>query len=234
MLGVLMLPIILVLVAVIGLTSMFGTAFTNVSQGGTVVYDEKTLQSYANTQYQAEFGGNMSTYEDNILIVFLTNENRDGYDTIAWVGDNVATKINEQFGNQYTAFGIAMQSSINSYYEHSLSGNLAMAVDKITESVESLDLESSYRVQSTGEKNESHLTNHSNLEINEATVNTALKKFTEETDIPIVIVVDSMETVIGKTISSTDIFSVVLFIGMIVVAVVLVVRAFKRREEKEN
>ena len=235
MLGVLMLPIVLVLVAVIGLTSMFGTAFTNVSQGGTVVYDEKTLQSYANTQYQAEFGGNMSTYEDNILIVFLTNENRDGYDTIAWVGDNVATKINEQFGNQYTAFGVAMQSSVDpDYYEYSISKNLAMVVDKMTESVDGLGLESSFVTPSTGEKSDSHLTNHSDLEINEATVNTALKKFTEETDIPIVIVVDSMETVIGKTISSTDIFSVVLFIGMIVVAVVLVVRAFKRREEKEN
>ena len=231
----LMLPIVLVLVAVIGLTSMFGTAFTNVSQGGTVVYDEKALQDYANIQYQAEFGDNMSTYEDNILIVFLTNENRDGYDTIAWVGDNVATKINEQFGNQYTAFGVAMQSSIDpDYYEYSISKNLAMVVDKMTDNVTGLELESSFVTPSTGEKSDSHLTNHSDLEINETTVNASLKKFTEETDIPIVIVVDSMETVIGKTLAVTDIFSVVLFIGMIVVAVVLVVRAFKRREEREN
>ena len=229
-----MLPIILVLVAVIGLTSMFGTAFTNVSQGGTVVYDEKALQSYADQQYNAEFGGNISTYEENILIVFLVNENRDGYDTIAWVGDHIVSDINEQFGNQYTAFGIAMQSSINSYYENSLSGNLAMAVDKMTESVESLDLESSYRVQSTGVKTESHLTNHSNLEINEATVNMALKDFTEATGIPMVIVVDSMETVIGKTLAVTDIFSVVIFIGMIVAAVVLIVRALKRRKGTES
>ena len=235
LLGVLMLPIVLILVAVIGLTSMFGTAFTNVSQGGTVIYDEKALQDYANTQYQAEFGSNMSTYEDNILIVFLTNENRDGYDTIAWVGDNVATKINEQFGNQYTAFGVAMQSSIDAdYYEYSISKNLAMVVDKMTDNVTGLELESSFVTPSIGEKSDSHLTNHSDLAINEATVNASLKKFTEETDIPIVIVVDSMETVIGKTLAVTDIFSVVLFIGMIVVAVVLVVRAFKRREEREN
>lgn len=234
LLGVLMLPIILVLVAVIGLTSMFGTAFTNVSNGGTVVYNEKALQDYANTQYQAEFGDNYATYEDNILIVFLTNETRDGYDTIAWVGDNVATKINEQFGNQYTAFGVAMQSSIGNPYEYSISKNLAMMVDKMTESVDGLGLESSFVTPPTGVQSDSHLTNHSDLAINEATVNTALQKFTEETDIPIVIVVDSMENVIGKTLAVTDIFSVIIFIGMIVAAVVLIVRAFKRREEREN
>lgn len=235
LLGMLMLPIVLVLVAVIGLTSMFGTAFTNVSQGGTVVFDEDKLEEYAKTQYLTEFGDNISTYEHNILIVFLTNENHDGYDTIAYVGDDIATDISLQFGNQYTPFGIAMQSSIDpDGHKNSISKGLAMMVEKMTKSVKDLELESSFSIPPEGEMSDSHLTNHSDLEINETTVNTALKKFTEETDIPIVIVVDSMETVIGKTLAVTDIFSVVLFIGMIVVAVVLVVRAFKRREEREN
>ena len=228
-------PIILIMVAVIGLMSSFGSAFTNVINGGTVKYSEKDLQAYANAQYQAEFGDNIATYEDNILIVFLTNEERDGYDTIAWVGDNINTKINEQFGNQYTAFGVAMQSSIDAdYYEYSISSNLATMVDKMADNVESLGLQSSYRAESLGVKSDSHITNHSDLTINEATVNAALKEFTEKTDIPMVIVVDSMETVIGKTQSTTDIFTVVIFIGMIVVGVVLIVRAVKKKQEQDD
>lgn len=230
-----MLPIVLLMVAVIGFTTMFGTAFANVKNGGTVTYNEKEFQTYANQQYLEEFGDNTGTYEDNIMIVFLTNEERDGYYAIAWVGDNVHTEINKQFGNEYTIFGRAMQSSIDSdYYEFSISKNLAMVVDEMTDSVTALNLKSSFNSQSTGLKTESHLTNHSDLAINEETVETALKAFTEETDIPMVIVVDTMENVFGKTLSFSDVFTMLLFIVLAVVAIVMIVRAVKSKREEQQ
>ena len=230
-----MLPIVLLLVAVIGFTTMFGTAFANVKNGGTVTYNEKEFQTYANQQYMEEFGANSATYEDNIMIVFLTNEERDGYYAIAWVGDNVHTEINKQFGNEYTTFGRAVQNSIDSdYYEFSISKNLAMVVDEMTDSVTALGLDSSFITPSKGAKTESHLTNHSDLAINEDTVENALKKFTEETDIPVVIVVDTMENVFGKTLSFSDVFTMLLFIVLAVVAIVMIVRAVKNRRKQEQ
>lgn len=230
-----MLPFILLLVAIIGFASMFGSAFTNVKNGGTVGYSEKDFQTYANQQYIAEFGDHGDTYEDNILIVFLTNEARDGYDTIVWVGDNVSTDVNKLFGNEYTAFGRAMQNSIDAdYYEFSISKNLAMVVDDMSDSVTALGLESPYVTPSKGEKTESHLTNHSDLSVNEETVETALKKFTEETDIPIVIVVDTAENVFGKELAFSDIFTMILLVGLAVVAIVMIVRAIKNKEERQQ
>lgn len=231
-----MLPFVLLFVAVIGFTAMFGSAFANVKNGGTITYNEQEFQKYADQQYLAEFGGTVSSYEDNILIVFLANEEADGYYTIAWVGDNVHSRINEQFGNEYTPFGIAMQSSIDGdYYAYSISQNLAMAVDKMTDNVTALGLESSFRTQSLGTHVESHLTNNSSLTINENTVEQALTKFTEETDIPIVIVVDTMENVFGKHLSFSDIFTMLIFIGLAVFAIVMIVRTLRaKRNEKQS
>ena len=229
--GALMLPLVLLLVAVIGFFGMFGSALTNVQNGGTVTYNERTFQDYANQQYLTEFESS-SAYEDNILIVFLTNEEADGYYTIAWVGDNLKTQINEQFGNEYTVFGRAMQSSIDTdYYAYSISSNLASVMDKMTDSVTKLNLESSFKVEEDhSEMVESHLTNRSNLAINEETVERSLRGFTEATDIPVVMVVDSMENVFGKSINSGDILTLVVFAGMAAVAIWLIVKAIKGRE----
>jgi hypothetical protein len=65
-------PIIIIVIASVFLFSALGSAFGTVSEGGVVTYDENTFQDYANRQYAAEFGGS-SAYEDNILIVFLTD-----------------------------------------------------------------------------------------------------------------------------------------------------------------
>ena len=229
--GMLIAPIILIMIVVIGLVSIFGTAVANLSNGGQVYYNERDFQDYANQQYINEFGSS-SAYEDNLLIIFLTNEEADGYYTIAWIGDNVNTQINEMFGNEYTEFGRAMQSSINSgYYAYSLSSNLASAMDKMTDEVTGLNLVSSFKSPSDrSQMTESHLTNYSNLTLNEATVNSSLRNFTDATDIPVVIVVDSMETVFGKTLTATDIFVIIILVGIAILAVWLIVSAVRNRK----
>ena len=64
---------------------------------GGIAYDEATMQDYANDKYMQYFGSS-SAVEDNILLVMLTNEECDGYYTIAWVGDNIDSSINNMFG----------------------------------------------------------------------------------------------------------------------------------------
>ena len=86
---------------------------------------------------------------------------------------------------------------------------------------------------------QSKLYNSTELQMNEAMVNTALSDFTASTGIPIAVTVDSMEETLGKTIRGEDIFIVVIAIGLIVTAVVITVVNIKKRrklkaESEEN
>lgn len=235
LLGILLLPIVMLIVAAVLLVSIVGSAISNVAQGGSIYYDEAKFQDYADEQYAAEFS-KYSNYENNLLIVFLTNEEADGYYTIAWVGDNIDTKIINMFGDETTAFGRVVQNSINrEYYKYSLDSNLASVMDQMGDRIEALNLPSSFRNEKPTENAPtSHLTNHSQLSLTEETVNDALKEFTEKTSIPAVIVVDTMENVFGKTIPLGDIIIVILILVLIGVAIYMIVRAIKNRKEEDN
>ncbi len=163
-----------------------------------VIYDEGTMQDYANTRYKEVFGA-YGNYEDNILLVFLTNEEADGYYTIAWVGDNIKTEINEMFG-EYSEYGKYLTEYINTdYYAYTLDMNLSDVVTAMTKSISEAKLGSSFRVDYDHDKAaESRLYNYdTRLDISKEVVDDALQKFTTTTGIPCVIVVDSAERVFG-------------------------------------
>ena len=228
--GIMFMPLIIFSLAGMLLFNALGSIFT-VAKGGNITYNEPKIQNFANMQYAKEFGDS-SAYEDNLLIVFLANEKRDGYYTIAWIGDNVKNEINSMFGNQYTAFGIEMLQNVPDYYEHSISKNLAAAVDGMADRIVELNLGSSF-IQPSDRTNitESHLSNLSSLEINQETVNIALLDFTKQTDIPVVIVVEDMEQIFDKTLSGNDIVMVVVAVGIIGVGIYLIVKRVKIRKQ---
>ena len=231
LLGVLMLPIILLLVVSLLLVTIIGSAVTNVANGGSIYYDEAVFQQYADDKYAAEFSS-YSNYENNLLIVFLTNEEADGYYVIAWVGDNIHSDINYMFGDETTTFGRVVQGSINrEYYAYSLDSNLANVMDQMGTRIEELGLKSSFRTEKTSTNPpSSHLTNYSSLSLTEETVNDSLTAFTEKTAIPTVIVVDTMENVFGKTIPVGDIITVIALLVLLGVSIYLIVRALKNRK----
>lgn len=231
LLGMLMLPIIILLVVGVLLVGTVGSAISNVASGGSVYYDEQVFQQYADEQYAKEFSS-YSNYENNLLLVFLVNEESDGYYTIAWVGDNIHNSINYMFGGEGTMYEYVVRSSINDeYYAYSLDSNLANIMDQMGNRIESLGLASSFRTEKENTNPPtSHLTNHSTLNLTEETVNDALKAFTEKTDIPTVIVVDSMENVFGKTIPVFDILIVIVLLVIMGVAIYMIVRALKSRK----
>jgi hypothetical protein len=115
------------------------------------------------------------------------------------------------FGNEYTDFGIQMLREVPDYHKYSISQNLANVFDTLGDKIVSMGLDSSFKSTDDHSKmTESHVTNHSNyLSVNNDTVNSALVEFTEKTDIPIVIVIDDMEDVIGKTITGSDIIKAI-------------------------
>lgn len=232
--GMLMLPVILLVLVVALLFSTVSSTITTVANGGSVMYDEAVFQDYAYDQYDLAFHDS-GAYEDNLLIVFLVNEERDGYYTIAFIGDNVRDEINYMFGNEYSEFGSAMQSSISDYYAHSISANLAAMINKMTDEVTALDLESSFRKESTPSSSaKAELVNDTDLRISDETVGDALNAFTEQTGIPVVLVVEDMETVFGKALSPENIFTIILLIGAAALCIFFIVRAGRKRKEAEE
>ncbi len=232
-------PVVLIIIAaliIISAVSSVGSAYSNVVNGGQVVYDEPTFQDYANEQYSLAFSA-YDGYEDNLLIAFLANEEKDGYYCIAWVGYNVADDINNMLGDETTAFGRLIIANVNSeYYAHSLDKNLATAVTQLCGEITELGLQSSFAKPETHTNPaKSHLVNYTDMEMSESTVNDALNDFTEKTGIPVVIAVDYMEKVIGKTISGWDIFCVIFSIALIAYAVYLIVRNVRSaRAERQS
>jgi hypothetical protein len=234
-LGALMAPIFLLLVVGVMMFGMVFTTLTNVANGGVISYSEQTFQNYADEEYAKAFG-NSDAYEDNILLVFLTNEETDYYYCIAWVGDNVALDINLMFGDETTPYGQSVLASIPDYYAYSLDKNLAQIMTTMERKIEALGLDSSFdREYSHADSPESHLVNYTELRLTEATVNDALTAFTAATDIPVVIVVEDMEEVFGKTVTSGDLSGIILSLGFIALAIFLIVKALKERKTgKDN
>ena len=231
LLGILLVPIIMILLVLAILTGTVFSAVTNVANGGSIYYDEETFQTYADDQYAYEFA-KYSNYENNLLIVFLTNEECDGYYVIAWPGNNIHTDIKNMFGDETTTFGRVVQGSVNrEYYKYSLSSNLSDVMYLMTEKIEGLGLKSSFSTPKTSSNPPtSHITNRTSLSLDEETVNASLQAFTESTDIPAVIVVDTMENVFGKSFSASDIFTFILLLAMLGFAVYLIVRTLKNRK----
>ena len=234
MLSFLMVPFLLILFSGIILFSTIGSAFSNVTRGGVSTYDEYKIQDYADQQYAIEFGATKD-YEDNLLIVFLVeDEQYYDYAFIAWVGDHVNPRINNMFGNEQTEFGRAIASSaINSEtYKFSLDSGIASVMYTMTDRVEALGLDSSYICSNQDRDYKSHLTNRTDVDLTESTVNAALEHFTNTTGIPVVVVVEDIEDVFPKTISFADIVTVIFALGMMVVAIVIIVKAVKANKKK--
>ena len=192
--GVILMPVI-ILIMVISLVSSF--IQTGSFSYNLVQYDEETFQDFANEQYKREFGSS-TAYEDNLMLVFLTDEDHYEYYYIAWVGDHIDPRISNMLGNNQTELGWIMERSINeTNYKYSLDANLAAVVRSLTEEIRNLGLASSYVCEEDHRQVSSHLTNHTTLELTESTVNDALNAFTDATGIPMVVLVDDIVDVFG-------------------------------------
>lgn len=198
-------------------------------------YDEERFQDYADSQYAAEFGSS-SAYEDNLLLtVLVEDEDYYNYYYIAWVGDHIATDINYLMGGNDTELGQTLENCISATsYKYSLDSNLAQAVESMSEQIAALGLDDSFNCSEEHAQVESHLINHSSIEMTEETVNAALRAFTEITGIPIVIVVEDMDEVFGRSASATVSSGVhttaIVTIAAVIIAIAAIVITIRRQK----
>lgn len=206
-------------------------------QFGNDIYNEETLQDYADDQY-AKYFGSADSYEDNLLIVFLTYEDDYDYAYIAWVGDHIATDINFLMGGNDTELGQALSDCVNaSSYKYSLDSNLAQAMQIMTKHIKDLGLDSSFTCAEQHSTNLTKFVNNTDLPMTVDTVNGALQDFTAATGIPVVIVVDEAEEVFGAPAAvdtgsgGISVVPVLLIVAVVVIVVVVVKNRGKRRDD---
>lgn len=225
-------PFVIIFILIF-IAAMFSNGVTFYSDN----YDEATFQDYANENY-TELFGDSSAVEDNILLVFLTNEEADGYHTIAWVGDNVDSIINSMFG-EYSEYGYAMGEFINvNYFGYSLDTNYAAVINHMTKSICDLDFESNFYTESDRSKlTASHVINRSELEISESLVNDALENFTQKTGIPCVLLIDYADNVFGSSevyTSSSEVSGIIIAGAVIIAVIAIFVAVFLLSKKKKN
>ncbi len=225
-----LLPIIMLLIVGIVLISSIGPAITAFTEGGVVLYDEEKLQDFADSQYREIYGAS-TAYEDNILIVFLTDEEYQEYAYVAWVGDHIRTDVNYMFGSNSTELGRAMNNAINtSSYKYSLDSNLAMVVEAMQNKIAALGSASHFYCSEQHVQVNSTFKNYTDLDMTAETVGTALNNFTNKTGISISLVVEDAEEVFGKTMPGRYIITLIICLIFIGVAIFLIVRGVKNRK----
>ncbi len=228
------LPVIIIFLIVGMLILNLTSTLSVVANGGLVNYNYDTLEEYALEQYAAEFGST-SAYEDNILIVVVTAENNYDFDWYGCVGWHIDGEISNMFGGNQTTLGGAMLSNVNQQsYKNSLTRDLSNVMATMEKAVASKRLESSFTCDEIRSEYDSHITNKTDLYIDASVVNSALQSFTEETDIPVVIVVDEAEDVFGKYMPAQTIISVITIIVLIGLAIFLIVRAKRNKKNNQN
>ncbi len=223
--GMFSLVAVILILLILVPTLLFSSLFGSCSFEDKIHYDERMFQTYANTRYSEAFG-ETDDYESNILIVFTTYEGYDGYECIAWVGDNLDSDVRAMFGNEYTEFGRKMLDTVpTSLYEFSLSANLKDVVTHMAKKVSVFtgtpagDVDTSF----------SKLYNYSSLSMNEKTVNDGLVEFTKKTGINIAIVVDEGANIFGVDSGEDDKTAFIIFILLVVVIIVIMIVSKKNK-----
>lgn len=197
--GMIFVPFVIILFIVMMFVYSFApSSDVTIIEGTDSTYNENVFQDYADEQY-ADIFGQSTAYEDNILLVFLT-EDDEYYDYyyIAWVGDHIHKEINYLFGSNDTQLGYEMESAVNtSSYKYSLDSNIADVINAMRNHITGMNRASSFTCTEEHIQVSSRLINYSSVEMTDETVNSALEKFTESTGIPIVVVVEDMDEVFG-------------------------------------
>lgn len=191
-------------------------------------YNEERFREYASACYEEEFNVE-EAHEDNLLIVILTQKGYNECYYISYVGNHVKDNVCNLFGNERSEFGKLMNFTFSSNYRNSLDTKIIEVMNVMIYQVKSNASTDSFTCDESHIKVESHITNKTNLEIDETKVNEALANFTEETEIPVTIVVDKDINVFRNGISNSTIILGFITFGLAGLSVLFTIRAIKKK-----
>lgn len=225
LLGMILAPVILVLVIILLIVGSLGLSDNVVIDN----YNEEVFQDFASDRYMQLFG-NEADYEDQILLVFVTQEDYYSFNYIAWTGYHINSRINDMLGDNTTELGRLMNNSISSGgYKYSLSRDLAQVITDLTEKVADLDLDNSLTCKTEHAAVRAELINESDLSLTASMVEDALKDFTEQTGISFVVLVADSADVFGVAMPRNSAATKILLVVLIVVVVFLIIKLIRKK-----
>ncbi len=187
--------------------------------GGNIQYNDSAAVKYRDEEF-AKYFSDTSNEKNGLLIVYLVEDKDDKYDQffcISKAGENINDKINAEFGNNESSFGKAVLSSIDDKYKNSFSGDIASVMETMTKKIDELSLSSSFKDATvSSDTSVSRVINYTPLAISDETVNKALEDFASETDIPVIIVIDSIDKIFERELPFKDFLIMAVLIGVAV------------------
>ena len=184
--------------------------------GGNIVYNDTYAVSYRDTQYSKYFDG--ANEKNGLLIVYLVDDVNSKYDQylcISKVGENVADKIKNEFGTDGSSFGKTVLKEIDKKYEESFSSDIVAIMNTMSKEVTDHQLESSFKDGATpADTSVSKVINHTPLAISTDMINESLVAFSNETDLPVIIVIESLDKVFNRQLPFRPFFIMVLLLGV--------------------
>jgi len=193
------------------------------------MHDSERTETFAYAQYEEIFAE--EGYESNILLVFLVTEEYDNGEYFALVGDDVEREVYMMFGGNGAELDAAMQQSINKEsYKNQLARGIADVLDIMADEI----VRGGYVTEPSAPAPEQgkSFRNLSAMLITPATVEKEIAEFRAETGINIAVVVEDATDVL-ETSYVPMIMGLIIAGGMLVLAVVLIVKGVKAsRKEK--
>lgn len=228
------LPILILSIAAIFLLTSVIQLISVLAQGGVVTYDSSKFRDYALTQYEAQFDASSAGYEDNLLIVFSTVEGYDEYRVQAMIGNNIIDGITYMFDDG-AEFSRALEKHLLADdYSTSLDRCLYSAIDSITQSAQNYP--SSFLKEQTVDHRSSAVINRDeNLKgFTGEYTQAALDAFTEETGIPVVLIIEDEEDIFGRGVPAYVIVSGLISLGFCIFGTVWIVKAVKAKKQSHT
>lgn len=223
--GIVLFPLLLTIFAVIVFFIYLPPTVQTVRDGGKTVYSDQVADFYRTDAYNDLFEKS-SAKEDNLLIVYLVNDEGNQFYCMSKLGANVSGSVTKLFGNEESEFGKIVKGSMDEQFKDTFSGSLCTIVDSMGDKIQALNLSSPFTADSDKSAlAESKVINKSSLSVSEIDINASLVAFTEDTGIPAVIVIDEIETVFGKRMPVGDI---ALLAIVAIVAVISVTSTVKK------
>ncbi len=212
-----------------------------------IVYDDKILAEYTEKQYEAEFSS-YGNYENNILLVYLFDKDREQYKATVRVGKNIAPGIAELFQGDVSVYNEAIEDNLHEFFlggYYGIEDDISEIVAIMYEKIETLGLNTNFISDTDADSSfVSHITDQNGLTFEAESLNVVLEAFTAASGIPVAVVLDYIENVFEIKYSLTDegiliaVFSAIFLIICIVMIILYFVnlkkRLQKKKQDKEN
>ena len=202
---------LLKLVALV-LVLFIAVVFAGVTEEEGIEKDE--LQQYGTEKYYEIFGSS-SAIEDNILLIFLADEELDDYSTMGIVGANVTYYIRVMFEDGEDYYDAVYDNFDYDDFADYLTMGFGNVIGIMTDAITDHGFYSSFNTPSDRSSlSPSGIINQTALTLDESYITDKLEQFTEMTEIPCVLLIEYEQNVYSEFETVFDDIGIALFILM--------------------